>query len=40
MLLGSGMGAAKLCVLDDVDIGDGSSNLQKVCIDALGDDWR
>jgi len=34
------MGAAKLCILDDVDIGDGSSNLQKVCIQALGDDWR
>ena len=40
VLLGSGMGAAKLCVLDNVDIGDGSSNLQKVCIEALGDDWR
>ena len=40
VLLGSGMGAAKLCILDDVDIGDGSSNLQKVCIQALGDDWR
>ena len=40
VLLGSGMGAAKLCVLDDVDIGDGSSNLQNVCIEALGDDWR
>ena len=40
VLLGTGMGAAKLTVLDDVDIGDGSSNLQRVCIKALGDDWR
>ena len=40
VLLGSGMGAARLTVLDDVDIGDGTSNLQKVCIAALGEDWR
>jgi branched-subunit amino acid aminotransferase/4-amino-4-deoxychorismate lyase len=40
VLLGTGMGAARLTVLDDIDIGDGSDNLQKVCIEALGDDWR
>jgi branched-subunit amino acid aminotransferase/4-amino-4-deoxychorismate lyase len=40
VLLGTGMGAARLTVLDDVDIGDGSNNLQQVCISALGDDWR
>ena len=40
VLLGSGMGAARLTVLDDVDIGDGTKNLQSVCIDALGVDWR
>ena len=40
VLLGSGMGAARLTVLDDVDIGDSSNNLQKVCINALGEDWR
>ena len=40
VLLGTGMGAAKLTVLDDVDIGDGSNNLQRVCIKALGEDWR
>ena len=39
VLLGSGMGAARLTVLDDVDIGDGSNNLQKVCINALGPNW-
>ena len=40
VLLGSGMGAAKLTVLDDVEIGDGSSSLQKICIEALGEEWR
>ena len=40
VLLGSGMGAAKLTVLDDVNIGDGSNKLQQICIKALGDDWR
>ena len=40
VLLGTGMGAARLTVLDDVDIGDGSDNLQKVCIEALGEGWR
>ena len=40
VLLGTGMGVARLSVLDDVDIGDGSNNLQQVCIDALGEDWR
>ncbi len=40
VLLGSGMGAARLTVLDDVDIGDGSNKLQQVCIKALGEDWR
>ena len=40
VLLGSGMGAARLTVLDDVDIGDNSNNLQQVCIHALGEDWR
>ena len=39
VLLGTGMGAARLTVLDGVDIGDGSDNLQKICIDALGSDW-
>ena len=39
VLLGSGMGAARLTVLDDVDIGDGSNKLQQVCIKALGEDW-
>jgi len=33
------MGAARLTVLDDVDIGDGSDNLQQVCICALGENW-
>ena len=40
LLLGTGMGAARLTVLDDVEIGDGSKNLQQVCISALGEDWR
>ena len=40
VLLGSGMGAARLTVLDDVDIGDNSNSLQQVCINALGEDWR
>ena len=40
VLLGSGMGAARLTVLDDVDIGDGTNKLQQVCIKALGEDWR
>ncbi len=40
VLLGSGMGAARLTVLDDVDIGDGSCYLQQICIEALGEDWR
>ena len=40
VLLGSGMGAARLTVLDDIDIGDNSNNLQQVCINALGEDWR
>ena len=40
VLLGTGMGAARLTVLDDVDIGDGSNGLQQVCIKALGEDWR
>lgn len=40
VLLGTGMGAAKLEILDDTDIGDGSNNLQQVCIAALGEDWR
>ena len=40
VLLGTGMGVAKLTVLDDVDIGDGSNNLQQICISALGEDWR
>ncbi len=40
VLLGTGMGASRLTVLDDIDIGDGSNNLQQVCISALGDDWR
>lgn len=39
VLLGTGMGAARLTVLDDVDIGDGSDNLQQVCISALGENW-
>lgn len=39
VLLGTGMGAARLTVLDDVDIGDGSDNLQQVCISALGKNW-
>ena len=39
VLLGSGMGAARLVTLDDVDIGDGSNNLQSICIEALGEDW-
>ena len=39
VLLGTGMGAARLTVLDDVDIGDGSDNLQQVCISALGSNW-
>jgi branched-subunit amino acid aminotransferase/4-amino-4-deoxychorismate lyase len=40
VLLGTGMGVARLTVLDDVDIGDGSNSLQQVCISALGADWR
>lgn len=40
VLLGTGMGAARLTVLDDVDIGDGSNSLQQVCISALGADWK
>lgn len=40
ILLGTGMGAARLTVLDDIDIGDGSNNLQSVCIKALGEEWR
>lgn len=40
VLLGTGMGAARLTVLDDVDIGDGSDNLQQVCISALGESWH
>jgi|TARA_B110000881_G_scaffold213356_1_gene224229 branched-subunit amino acid aminotransferase/4-amino-4-deoxychorismate lyase len=40
VLLGTGMGVARLTVLDDVDIGDGSNSLQEVCISALGADWR
>ena len=40
VLLGTGMGAARLEVLDDVDIGDGSDTLQQICISALGEDWR
>ena len=40
VLLGTGMGAARLTVLDDVDIGDGSDNLQQVCISALGENWH
>jgi len=39
VLLGSGMGAARLTVLDDIDIGDDSDNLQQVCITALGENW-
>jgi len=40
LLLGTGMGAARLTVLDDVEIGDGTNNLQQVCISALGEGWR
>ena len=40
VLLGTGMGAARLTILDGVDIGDGSDKLQQVCIRALGEDWR
>lgn len=40
VLLGSGMGAARLTTLDGVDLGDGSDSLQQTCIDALGSDWR
>ena len=39
VLLGTGMGAARLTVLDDVDIGDDSDSLQQVCITALGKNW-
>tara|TARA_B100000767_G_scaffold46213_1_gene40775 strand:- start:330 stop:1013 length:684 start_codon:yes stop_codon:yes gene_type:complete len=39
VLLGTGMGAARLTVLDDVDIGDDSDNLQQACISALGKNW-
>ena len=39
VLLGSGMGAARLVTLDDVEIGDGTNNLQTICIEALGEDW-
>jgi hypothetical protein len=39
VLLGTGMGAARLTVLDDVDIGDESDTLQQVCIAALGENW-
>ena len=31
--------AARLTVLDGVNIGDGSDNLQQVCISALGSNW-
>jgi len=40
VLLGTGMGAARLEILDDTDIGDGTNSLQQVCIGALGEDWR
>lgn len=40
ILLGTGMGAARLTVLDDVDIGDGTNTLQQTCISALGEDWE
>ena len=40
ILLGTGMGAARLTVLDDVDIGDGTNTLQQICISALGEDWK
>ncbi|MDP7374738.1 MAG: aminotransferase class IV [Candidatus Poseidoniaceae archaeon] len=40
VLLGTGMGAARLTVLDGVDVGDGTSFLQQTCIEALGEDWR
>ena len=40
VLLGTGMGVARLTVLDDVDIGDGSNSLQQICIKALGEEWR
>jgi len=39
VLLGTGMGAARLTILDDVDIGDDSNTLQQVCIAALGENW-
>ena len=40
VLLGTGMGAARLTVLDGVYVGDGTSFLQQTCIEALGEDWR
>ena len=40
VLLGTGMGAARLTILDGIDIGDGTDKLQRTCIAALGDDWR
>ena len=40
VLLGTGMGAARLEILDDTVIGDGTNTLQQVCITALGEDWR
>ena len=39
ILLGTGMGAARLIVLDDVGIGDDTDSLQQVCISALGKNW-
>ncbi|MDP6870537.1 MAG: aminotransferase class IV [Candidatus Poseidoniaceae archaeon] len=40
VLLGTGMGAARLTVLDDVEIGDDSNTLQQICIMALGSGWK
>ncbi len=40
VLLGTGMGAARLTLLDDVEIGDGTNSLQRVCISILGEDWK
>jgi branched-subunit amino acid aminotransferase/4-amino-4-deoxychorismate lyase len=40
VLLGTGMGAARLEILDGTVIGDGTNTLQQVCITALGEDWR
>ena len=39
VMLGTGMGAARLEVLDDVDIGDGSNTLQMICKAALKEEW-